>query len=105
MKIAYIAHPISGDVKGNIDKIIAIVRQINLTEPDTVPFAPYIVDLLALDDSKPEERARGIQNDTALLSSGLITELRLYGPHISSGMKHEAALVKMMGIPVIDCLG
>lgn len=42
MKTAYIAHPVSGDVKGNVEKIIAIVRHINLTEPDIVPFVPPV---------------------------------------------------------------
>ena len=51
MKIAYIAHPISGDVKENIKKIINIIRTVNLEEPLTVPFAPYIPDCIALNDT------------------------------------------------------
>ena len=102
MKIAYIAHPVSGDVQGNISKIIAIVRQINLSEPDVVPFAPYIADLLALDDSVEVERERGIKNDVHPLGAGFVTELRLYGGRVSKGMQHEKELAESLGIPVIQ---
>lgn len=100
MKVAYIAHPISGDVEGNIIKILDIVRSINLLEPDVVPFAPYIVDCQALDDATPKERERGIKNDIALFRKGFIDEVRLYGDRISNGMKHEIDLAMELGIMV-----
>ena len=102
MKIAYIAHPVSGDVKRNIEKIIKICRQINLEEPETVPFVPYLSDLYALDDSVPEERERGIKNDIHLLNSGLIDELRLYGEKISFGMQCEIEVANKNNIPVTN---
>lgn len=89
MKIAYIAHPVSGDVKGNIEKIIAICRNINLEEPETVLFVPYLSDMYALNDDIPAERERGIRNGIHLLKAGFIDELRLYGNRISNGMQHE----------------
>lgn len=104
MKIAYIAHPISGDIDGNIQKILAIVKYINLTEPETVPFAPYIVDCLALDDDVPEQRERGIKNDIALFKAGFITEVRLYGNKISRGMQAEKEHAEQLGIPVLNYL-
>lgn len=100
MIIAYIAHPISGNVTGNIDRILAIVKDINLTEPDVVPLAAYVVDCLALDDTSPEHRARGIANDTAILRSGIVNELRLYGDRISAGMQAEIELANELGIPI-----
>lgn len=100
MKIAYIAHPISGDVQANLEKILAIVRDINLNEPDVVPFAPYWIDCHALNDNIPKERERGIKNDITLLKAGFITEVRLYGNRISNGMQHELDLAKSLGIPV-----
>ena len=87
-KIAYIAHKISGDIEGNIKKVLAIVRHINLTEPDVTPFAPYIVDLQALDDNIPEERTRGMANNKAYFDAGFIHELRIYSD-VSSGIKLE----------------
>lgn len=101
MKIVYIAHPISGDVKGNLKKIVKIVRSINLSMPDIVPLAPYYVDLLALDDNTKKERARGIQNDIAILKSGAIKEVWLYGNRISIGMGEEIKLARKLGIEVI----
>lgn len=101
MKIAYIVHPIAGDVYGNIEKILAIVKQINLTRPDVVPFAPYIADVLAMDDNDSAQRERGIDNDIAILGSGIVNELWIYGSKISAGMQAEIELATSMGIPVI----
>lgn len=101
MKIAYIAHPISGDVAGNLEKIRLIGREINLTEPDTVPFAPYWFDCHCLDDNKPAERERGIRNDKALLEAGFVDEIRLYGDRISTGMRQEIDIAFNQGIVII----
>lgn len=100
MIVAYIAHPISGDIQGNLDKIRGIVRSVNLLEPDVVPFAHYWLDCHALDDNNPEERARGIKNDIVLMRRGFIDEVRLYGDKISSGMLAEVKLAQALGIPV-----
>ena len=100
MKIAYICHPVSGDIMGNIDRIMKIIRDINLNEPDVVPFVPYLGDILALDDNKPAERNRGIRNSIAVLTSGIVSELWVYGDRISAGMKEEINLAFNMGLPV-----
>jgi hypothetical protein len=39
MKVAYIAHPIKGDVESNLAEIRDIVRNINLNQPDVVPWS------------------------------------------------------------------
>jgi len=100
MKISYIAHPIGGDVEGNLAKIRDIVREINLTEPDTVPFVPYYADCVSMDDSVAAERVRGIKNDHQFFYKGVIDEVRLYGDRISAGMKSEIILARDYGIPV-----
>ena len=102
MKIVYIAHPISGDIYGNLRKVSEIIRKINLTEPNIVPFAHYFVDCYALNDSIPEERERGIKNDTAFFNAGFIDEVWLYGDRISNGMKSEIELAKKLGITIIS---
>jgi hypothetical protein len=101
MKIVYIAHPISGDVSGNLKKILCIIRDINLSESETLPFAHYVTDCYALDDAVPEERERGIKNDIALMRAGFINEVWLYGDRISNGMMHEVELANKLNIPVI----
>lgn len=101
MKVAYIAHPISGDIQGNLKKIVEIGRKINLEELETVPFAPYYFDCHSLDDRIKEERERGIKNDIDLMRKGFIDEVRLYGDRISNGMRHEIELANELGIKVI----
>lgn len=101
MIIAYIAHPIGGDVKNNLSKIIDIARNINLKEPNVVPFAPYFLDCHALNDDDLKERERGIKNDIALMKKGFINEVRLYGDKISKGMANEILLAEKLGIIVI----
>jgi hypothetical protein len=90
MRIVYIAHPIGGDVETNLASLRQVIRTINNTEPHTVPFVPYYADVVAMNDSDPVQRARGLQNDMAILSRpGIVDELRLYGPAISKGMRAE----------------
>lgn len=102
-RIIYLAHPIAlPSPKENIDKILKIIRHINLTEQDVAPFAPYIPDCLCMDDHVPAERERGIKNDIALIKCGFITEARLYGPVISKGMQAEKELFESLGVPVIS---
>jgi hypothetical protein len=100
-KIIYIAHPIGGDIEGNISKIKVILHDLNKTNPDIVPFAHYLVDLMVLDDNDPIERQRGITNDHILIKKGFIDEMWLYGDKISKGMIDEISLAEELGIPVI----
>lgn len=99
MKTVYIAHPIKGS-KANIGKVIDIIRKINLEEPDVHPFAPYLCDLMALQDDKLEERERGMQNNYHIFKSGIIDELRLYGDRISTGMLREVVWAWELDISV-----
>jgi hypothetical protein len=101
MKIVYICHPIGGDVPENLIKVTLICREINLEHKDVVPFAPYVSDCIALRDDVPSERVRGIRNGIAILKSGMVDELWLYGERISTGMRKEIDLAHMMNIPVI----
>lgn len=89
MTIAYICHPISGDVTGNVEKIKDIMRNIVRHEPDVMPFAPYLTALEILDDAEPKERALGMAWNRQLIAAGFIHELRLYGDRVSDGMRQE----------------
>lgn len=101
MKVIYICHKISGDVENNIKKVIAICREVNLTEPDVIPFVPYLSDLYALDDSIKSERERGMKNGLSLLKKGFIDEIWLYGDYISKGMRSEINTCYEFGIKVV----
>lgn len=100
-KIVYIAHPIGGNVYGNIRSVLNIVRQLSRRN-EVIPFAPYIVDVQALDDTVPEERALGFEHNKAFFNSGIIDEVWLYGGRISSGMQTEIEWANELNIPVIQ---
>lgn len=88
-------------VEDNLASIRKIVREINLTEPDICPLVPYYSDVVSMDDSIPSERERGIKNNMAIFKNGVIHELWLYGPRISSGMAGEIEIAKEMGIKIV----
>lgn len=46
-------------------------------------------DVLAMDDSIPEQRLRGLNNDLHFIHNKMVNEVRLYGPKISRGMAGE----------------
>ena len=100
MKIIYIAHPIGGDVKKNLKKVAKIAREINLAYPDVVPMAGYFLDCYALDDNIPEERNRGIKNNTEFFKRKIIKEVWCYGNKISNGMWREINTARAMDIPI-----
>ena len=50
MVVAYIAHPIAGDVRGNTARIHSIIAELARSEPGILPFAPYLTALQVLDD-------------------------------------------------------
>lgn len=99
-KIIYIAHPIGGDVGANVNSVLAIVKDLNMSGLPIVPFAPYIVDVLALDDNIPEQRARGFENNKQLFD--FVDEVWLYGGRISSGMQTEIEWAKERNIPILQ---
>lgn len=115
-KIVYIAHPISGDVESNLRDLIRILRIINMDThleshipefdfSNVIPQAPYYHDIIALDDNNPLERKRGIDNDIAMINTGIYDELWLTGDRISFGMSEEVKLFVKLGKPVINYIG
>jgi hypothetical protein len=101
MKICYIAHPIGGDVKNNIKKVLEICRHINLNTSNVVPFVPYLSDLYCLDDNSPAERERCLKNGLFMLKKGFIDEIWLYGDRISNGMRSEIEICRQVGIKIV----
>lgn len=98
-KIVFIAHPIAGDVQGNAQKVLEILREVHCH--NIIPIAPYLVAIQYLDDADPADRALGIAASTELFNRGYIDELWLYGERISTGMRHEVLTALSLGIPVI----
>jgi|SRR3989344_1034166 len=99
MKTVFIAHPISMDIKGNTEKILAICRELH--SHDIIPVAPYLVSLQYLNDEMVEDRQLGVSANMECFHRRYIDELWLYGNCISSGMKEEVELARSLGIPII----
>lgn len=100
-KTVYVAHPIGGDVEGNMAELLKILRRINLEERNVVPCAPYVADVLSLRDEAGEEREKGLRNCEALIATGMFDELRVYGGRITEGIGREIAIAEAAGIPVV----
>jgi hypothetical protein len=97
-KIVYIAHPISGDIKNNIKKIVAILKDVHTEK--VIPFAPYIVQLKYLNDNIINERELGINVNRELFSRKFIDEIWFCGGKISPGMQMEVKFGLEYGIPM-----
>jgi hypothetical protein len=101
MKLVYIAHPVSGDVDGNIAKISRIIQKIHLEQDDIIPFAPYYSALMSLDDSDSNQRNVGIRANDYFFEHKKFDEMWVYGDTLSDGVKHEIMLAVKHGIPVL----
>ena len=98
-KTVFIAHPISGDVQGNIKKVLDICAHIH--NRDVIPVVPYLACLQYLRDEVAEERELGIEASLEGFHRGYVDEVWLFGDHISAGMKREVTLALTLGIPVV----
>jgi len=99
MKTVFVAHPIAGDIEGNMKKVLAICEQIHSKE--IIPIAPYLVSLQYLNDEVVEDRQLGIDANHECFRRGYVDELWLFGDRISEGMKGEILLAREMNIPVV----
>lgn len=100
-KRIFICHPIKGDIPGNVKKVCDIIKHIATTQPDTVPIAPYITYLQALDDNDPRQRAIGLSYCLSYIDPRHIDELHVYGDTISEGMLGEIKKAERLKIPVV----
>jgi len=103
MLVVYMAHPVSGDVEGNLAKARVLVRELEETHPDVAIVASWITECEVWDDANPIERAAGLRRDMAVI--GVCHELWLVGPHVSGGMAMERDHAMALGIPVRNITG
>lgn len=99
IKTVFVAHPIKGDIKGNLKKVLEICEGIHSKK--IVPVAPYLVSLQYLNDNVVEDRELGIIANKECFYRRYVDELWLFGERISSGMEEEVRLAFMIGIKVI----
>lgn len=97
MTVVYLAHPVSGDVPGNLAEARLWVRHLETTNPNVAIVATWITECEIFDDSVPEERAAGFRRNFAILER--CDEIWLVGTHVSPGMKREKDFAQSKGIP------
>jgi hypothetical protein len=98
-KTVFIAHPIGGDIRSNVEKVLRICEEVHTK--DIIPVAPYLVSLQYLDDTVIEDRELGMEANHECFRRRYIDELWLFGDTISSGMQKEVLLARAVGIPVV----
>lgn len=99
MKTVFVAHPISGDIDGNIKKVLEICERIHTKE--IIPVAPFLVSLQYLNDHVVEDRELGVEANLECFRRGYVDELWLFGDRISEGMKGEVKLARELNIPIV----
>lgn len=97
-KIVYIAHPIGGDVEGNLKSIQEIYAVISRTRPDIIPFCPYYATVKSLDDSIPADRSIGMEHNKVFFEQGIIKELWWF-KRVSTGVGQELEWCDEFNIP------
>jgi hypothetical protein len=97
MRVVYLAHPVSGDVPGNLARAKRWVRWIESTYPDVAVVAPWIVACEIWDDADPAQREAGMMRDLAVI--GRCDELWLVGGRLSAGMEIEMKHAFSRSIP------
>lgn len=121
-RLAYICHPLTGDIPGNIKRVEQIcsiltkrilvrcmdkpkpcsiafqVSEIFLSICDYVPIAPHMMFPTFLDDDAINERNLAMDWCLSLLRS--CSELWVMGRYISEGMREEIAYAYTKGIPI-----
>lgn len=104
-RIVYVAHPIGGDVSANLKHLFQCLNYISRKYPDVIPVAPYIGDVMSLDDSDPKDRKRGLANGKALIETGIFEEIWLTGDAVTAGMGAELTYFINNGKPIVNLIG
>lgn len=100
-QVAYLAHPVGGDVLANLARAKRWVRWLEETHvPHVAINAQWITECEIWDDSDPQQRANGMARDREIMiRCDLII---LCGGKISDGMAGELRDAKLAGLGVMD---
>lgn len=99
VKTVFVAHPIAGNIRENVKKVLAICESVHTKE--VIPVAPYLVSLQYLNDTIKEDRELGVIANLECFHRKYVDELWLFGDRISEGMRGEVVLANKLKIPVI----
>ena len=98
--LAFLSHPVAGDVSGNVARALRWMRYLAPKHPDRVILAPWAAGVMAFDDSNPAERARGMDDNFTILRR--CDSIILVGGRISGGMRAELEVAKSCGLEVLS---
>ncbi|MDB5188064.1 MAG: hypothetical protein JWO50_584 [Candidatus Kaiserbacteria bacterium] len=98
MKFVFIAHPMSGDIEGNMQKVVAICRSIHSEE--IIPVFPSALTRRYLTPD-PRDRALAQTMIEEYFRRRIIDEVWLYGTDLTDGMKREVRFAVTYNIPVV----
>ena len=101
MKTVWIAHPIAGDVEGNVARVEKLVHHLLRSAPAVVPVVPYLTWLEVLDENRAEDRQLGMSKNKAFFRRGFLDELWICGDR-SVGVSLEIQWAEDAGVPVMD---
>lgn len=115
-KVAYLAHPVGGDVINNLEKAKSWFKFLTQLAhpPDGVPnwdstligitySADWITECQLWDDADPKQRSAGMNRNfqRLLRCDGIV----MVGPKVSAGMQREADVAYGKGLYVLDLTG
>lgn len=97
------AHPLGGDVDGNIKRALRWLSWLRRSFPDVTFVAPWIAGVLSgEDDSDPVQREAGLVDADAVIQR--LDGVVLVGGRISSGMGRESATTILAGGVIADLI-
>ena len=94
-KTIFVAHPISGDEKDNLEKVAKICEDIH--DYDHIPIFPSHTWRQYLDDSD-RTKALAKRVNEEYFHRGMVDQVWFYGDRMSEGMLQEALLANKFGI-------
>lgn len=102
-EIIYVAHPVSGDVHGNIEKVLKWLRWLTAADPSRIYIAPWVGEVQAHFDMDPipaDFYDRVLSDDEEVVCK--LDGILLTGGRMSTGMKRELAAANLAGKKVYD---
>lgn len=101
-RIAWMAHPLSGDIAGNLARAERWLKWLLATFPDVDFVADWILYCRVLDDTNPVDRERGLQMDEEMISR--CDDYVMVGGRVSSGMERERVMAEESGVRIINLI-
>lgn len=102
MTLIYLAHPVGGDVAGNLRRARLWWQWIEAHRTNVAVVAPWVTSCEWQDDANPSEREAGLRRCEAVVAR--CDELWLVGGRISAGMERERQAALRAGVKVIDLI-